>query len=1318
MSGAVRGKCNAGQPAEHPVSQPDAQRAALRTSPEQAAPFGATSEFIDRKVDASSIRRTIRGARTPFSRFWHAWRQQTGTSRKTAGALFPCAPPPVIRRSRPKSSRRAARWRRHHAVDLHVELILGMGSFLALGGKSGCPRGLARPDTEAHVSAIAHIRKQVCRFVRLMAPATWLSAIGSGRRGPALQASVAQLSSWAASSSRGAAGYWPDAPRPFSPQVVAGEPGGAQERFVSFDGEVRGSPYHSGKEHAQRYKRYVKEAEEAIAFSQMTTRSSTEVLRIDPERIALPKQDRPAFSLGEWLPPEVAATYDDPELLKIPGAVTSLSRVHASREAWLRFLKRLDAAGMLVLAAPDELPVDARGKPARNGFFAVVKDPDADRSICSRIPRNRLERRLRLCGELLPHGCQFCEMQLARDETLHIETDDVDNYYHRCGVSLQRALSNAIGPCLAVENFEGTRALAAARERLGSRVAEPRRLQACLGALPMGDGNAVCYGELAHVNLLRAHHALPDSDFLRYRAAPPRSSTWSGVVVDDHATARKVKKGSSYEPSSELECAHRAYAAAGLEPKQAKAVRGAESAEFWGTRLDGRAGRVRARDDIVQRACGLTLALLTLGASTEALWLAVLGLWTHVLLFRRVGFGLLQSVFACASASGSAGDTGHPDDASDCRGPAISHTPADAHDELVSLLILAPLLESDIRAPVSGCLTASDASPWAAAAVETDISGVAASELWRYRDRRGGYVRCETELEGIIREIAEDGTERDRSILAAVLQNAANGDCDAEAGDPFAAATAHEARFSWVSELADALGWRLSFKYKLRLADHINLKELKAYKTVVRRAAARASEHGTRRLVLLDSAVVRGAAAKGRSSSRRLNKVLRSIVCDQLAANLVFGSLPVPTRFNPSDDPTRDRRVRKRAARAYPGWLAGLDAGDYGPWDRRYGASQREVPAGVFHEGTRVPVSRPGPCAAELRDFDSTLGFPGEGPPRVARPGVIERRQGVDIRGPRASAEEQGHRQAAIRDFESWLVTLGVASERFWRFESSDVVALLVEYGQFCFRSGKSQASYKNALLGATDRRDNLRPAMKPAWNALTKWENTEPGGNHNPLPRAAHEAGLSVSIVWQWREFTAAQVTGWCTLSRPGGLLKLRRCDLVLPSDQALSSGPAFVKFEPKGRWGRNAPRVEHVRIADRVAVEFLEAYAGGMAREEWLFPTFAASGNEGRYRAEWDAVFGSLGFVCKDKVGITPASLRAGAATAHYAATGDPQQLRWLLRHQDDSTCRRYIQEHAAALSMVELAPRRREAVRALASLAPILLHAEILATRNAAR
>ena len=192
----------------------------------------------------------------------------------------------------------------------------------------------------------------------------------------------------------------------------------------------------------------------------------------------------------------------------------------------------------------------------------------------------------------------------------------------------------------------------------------------------------------------------------------------------------------------------------------------------------------------------------------------------------------------------------------------------------------------------------------------------------------------------------------------------------------------------------------------MRLADHINTQECKGYTTVVRRAAASVEAHGTQWLVRLDRAVVRGATAKGRSSSRRLNRVLRSVVCDQLAANVVVGSLPVPTRFNPSDALTRDKRVRKHAARPYPQSLAGVDVGDYAAWDRRYGASQREVPAGVFQLGTRVPVAR---VAPQRGARDSALGVrsransEGDGPPLRERSEVVESRHGEHIRGPRAS---------------------------------------------------------------------------------------------------------------------------------------------------------------------------------------------------------------------------------------------------------------------------------------------------------------------------
>ena len=70
-------------------------------------------------------------------------------------------------------------------------------------------------------------------------------------------------------------------------------------------------------------------------------------------------------------------------------------------------------------------------------------------------------------------------------------------------------------------------------------------------------------------------------------------------------------------------------------------------------------------------------------------------------------------------------------------------------------------------------------------------------ELWRFRDKRGGYVRCETPFEALSRDILEAGAEADVSLLEEAL---------GEDGAALPRASAHERQFSWVSELADAVG--------------------------------------------------------------------------------------------------------------------------------------------------------------------------------------------------------------------------------------------------------------------------------------------------------------------------------------------------------------------------------------------------------------------------------------------------------------------------------------------------------------------------------
>ena len=59
------------------------------------------------------------------------------------------------------------------------------------------------------------------------------------------------------------------------------------------------------------------------------------------------------------------------------------------------------------------------------------------------------------------------------------------------------------------------------------------------------------------------------------------------------------------------------------------------------------------------------------------------------------------------------------------------------------------------------------------------------------------------------------------------------------------------------------------------------------------------------------------------------------------------------------------------------------------------------------------------------------------------------------------------------------------------------------------------------------------------------------------------------------------ALVVGWVGLTRPGELLRLRRRDVVLPSDLGEIDTVAFIVYVlPKGRWSRRAPKQEHVRV------------------------------------------------------------------------------------------------------------------------------------------
>lgn len=110
--------------------------------------------------------------------------------------------------------------------------------------------------------------------------------------------------------------------------------------------------------------------------------------------------------------------------------------------------------------------------------------------------------------------------------------------------------------------------------------------------------------------------------------------------------------------------------------------------------------------------------------------------------------------------------------------------------------------------------------------------------------------------------------------------------------------------------------WKEVMAYAWKRPDHINVLEVNAYVTMQKRRSRDLSKHGTRYLSIVDSMVTRGAVAKGRSSSRAINHLLRKSAALNLAADMY----PVAV-WTISDWNFADAASRRKASAIAPQWL-------------------------------------------------------------------------------------------------------------------------------------------------------------------------------------------------------------------------------------------------------------------------------------------------------------------------------------------------------------------------------------------------------------
>ena len=99
--------------------------------------------------------------------------------------------------------------------------------------------------------------------------------------------------------------------------------------------------------------------------------------------------------------------------------------------------------------------------------------------------------------------------------------------------------------------------------------------------------------------------------------------------------------------------------------------------------------------------------------------------------------------------------------------------------------------------------------------------------------------------------------------------------------------------------------WKVGQAYKWQRAEHINLLELRAILRTLQWRARSAAFHSCRFLHLSDSQICLAVLTKGRSSSRKINRILRKIAALCVALNLYPLWAWIASRLNPADGPSR-----------------------------------------------------------------------------------------------------------------------------------------------------------------------------------------------------------------------------------------------------------------------------------------------------------------------------------------------------------------------------------------------------------------------------
>ena len=564
-----------------------------------------------------------------------------------------------------------------------------------------------------------------------------------------------------------------------------------------------------------------------------------------------------------------------------------------------------------------------------------------------------------------------------------------------------------------------------------------------------------------------------------------------------------------------------------------------------------------------------------------------------------------------------------------------------------------------------------------------------------------------------------------------------------------------------VNSLALSLPWSVSESWDFKKLCHINILEF----AVLGRLATRLASLGRSLRVtsIADSFVVAAAAAKGRTASRGLSPVLRRFNATCVAAGLYLNVPFVPTRLNVSDDPSRGVPLRRPSGffdvRSWPcsklydlaelpklrrwssNWVRfvlALCGPDTLQW------KDRSLYRVCYPWSLAVPTSGPN----YPMDFDSTLGFPGEGPspctdqpcslfcllfgccrPRVFRFLLVamvicpsdamfprnaadtSRQMQRQSRPPLVSGRPVLPATTLNRDqlygaFSSWCFSEDVCLDDL--MESAlhfveEINVLLVQYGKLLYSAGRPYGHYSETINSVVAKRAVLRRNLQMAWDYAFAWVKAEPPVHHTACPWQVLLALVSTALMWGWITEAGMLSLIWGGLLRAGEAAKATRHDLLLPEDTRHTNRFALLAIEePKTRF--TGARHQSTKVDAPDLLRVLSLAFGRLKAHERLWP-FSGQTLRNRFRSLLRGLHieGQIG---KGLRGLDLGSLRPGGATWLLQTTEQSEIVRRRGRWISAKVMEVYLQEVGTARFMNALDGTQKDRVYGMAQMFPAVL------------